>query len=327
MPHAPTPPTRTPAAPAGPTDGAVDPARVLDRPSDPRHTLFEVRWSGGTLTGTAEAGARPALEAYAARHHAALTVLTPHSAPASVAAPAFLRGTPGEAATHVDEALLGDEVEVLERLGAWARVRLRRTDYLGWLPAAQLAPPYTPSHAVSALRAHAYLGPRIQAPIAAALSWGARLTVRSELADGWSHVVLPDGRDAFVRSAALEAGERPTPRPWHELWPEFLRTPYVWGGATPWGTDCSGLVYQLMRMSGRDVPRDSDEQQAHGRWVDAPEPGDVVAFRGHVGVHLGEDRFVHASTGSMRVCVDRLAERPELRERLLGTVRFDGGAA
>lgn len=330
MPHPPTPPTPTPPAAAErtpPADGVLDAAEVLGRPADPRHLLFDVRWSAGALTGTAEAGARAALETYAARHDAPLLVRTPTSTGASIAATELLRSAPAAAAAHVDEALLGDEAEALDRLDGWVRVRLRRTDYLGWLPAAQLAPPYAPTHAVSALRAHAYLGPRIQAPVAAALSWGARLTVVGELADGWSHVVLPDGRDAFVRSAALEAGDRPTPRPWHELWPAFLHTPYVWGGATPWGTDCSGFVYQLMRMSGRDVPRDSDEQQARGRRVDAPEPGDVVAFRGHVGVHLDEDRFVHASTGTMRVCVERLGERPELRERLLGSVRFEGGAA
>jgi len=95
----------------------------------------------------------------------------------------------------------------------------------------------------------------------------------------------------------------------------LLHTPYLWGGRTPHGLDCSGLVQLSLEMAGIDVPRDSDQQleaigePLHDHWRDhAWQRGDVVFFPGHVGIMTGIDHIIHANAHTMDVTVEPLAD-------------------
>jgi cell wall-associated NlpC family hydrolase len=87
----------------------------------------------------------------------------------------------------------------------------------------------------------------------------------------------------------------------------FLGTPYVWGGMTPKGFDCSGYTWYVYRMFGYGIPRTADEQFAAGWPVASPLPGDLVFFQtydygaSHVGIYLGQGRFVSAIAGSVQI--------------------------
>lgn len=142
----------------------------------------------------------------------------------------------------------------------------------------------------------------------------------------WLPVTLPDGRRGWVPSSAVllppEAPQCP-----EEVLALALRlqgTPYRWGGAAPDGVDCSGLVQEVYRMGGHSLPRLADEQFEATRPVEEGDllPGDLVFFTtylpgpSHVGIYLGDGRFLHASS-SQGVTEERL-DRDYFRERFLG---------
>lgn len=109
----------------------------------------------------------------------------------------------------------------------------------------------------------------------------------------------------------------------------YLGTPYVFGGDSPHGFDCSGLVYFAYQQLGIDVPRTAADQYRHARPVrlDRLAPGDLVFFRlernhvGHVGIYAGDSRFIHAPRPGSKVTYDRL-DSPFWRRRFVGAGGF-----
>lgn len=300
----------------------VDPALLLSG-YDARHHHLELRRAGRDLAGAVDAWAVDAVRAWAVREglHARLEAVVPR--PAVVARAGRLRAGPTHAAAAVSEVRLGEAVEVVAEEGAWRKVRTGPDRYLGWTPVERLATSAPePTHAVTMVRSHVYAAPRVQGEALARLAWGDRLRLRAE-GDGFHEVLLPDGRQGFVPAPALTPITDVPARPPLETWRAFLGTPYLWGGGSAWGVDCSGLVQLLFRMAGREVPRDADEQHAAGRAVETPEPGDVVCLQGHVGLYLGDDRMAHASGRAMQVVDTPALTSAEDEARFLGWVRFE----
>jgi hypothetical protein len=123
----------------------------------------------------------------------------------------------------------------------------------------------------------------------------------------WARVVTVYEYPGWVRREALEGGDP------IEHARTYLGTPYVWGGMTEHGIDCSGLVHMAFRRSGRVVPRDADQQEEAGEAVEEPRRGDLVTYgdaarADHVAFWLGDGRILHA-TG--REGVDAVVEEPE----------------
>ncbi|WP_034384129.1 C40 family peptidase [Deinococcus sp. YIM 77859] len=232
-----------------------------------------------------------------------------------------LRAAPDGAAAQVTEALPGEALEVItERPDGWAWVRTEHDRYLGWARSAALVLKGAPAGEVlrvTALRAHAFAGPQVSRPILAELCAGAVLTRApgdevTEAGRRWLPVRLPDETEAWVQAVIF------SPAPVHDLGAcalRFLETPYVWGGRSAWGLDCSGLTQLVYGMAGRALARDADQQQAQLAPVTEPRRGDLAFFPGHVGVMLSERQMVHANATQMRVTVETLGEG-EYGERL-----------
>jgi len=140
-----------------------------------------------------------------------------------------------------------------------------------------------------------------------------------ESRNGWARVTTSDGYPGWVREDAL-CGDDPL-----SLAHSFLGAPYEWGGLTAAGIDCSGLVHVAYRLAGRQVPRDSWQQEEAGTPVEAPEPGDLVTYGGdradHIAFWLGDGRILHA-TGRESLGVAEEAEPAELRARRRRTIRL-----
>src|SRR6056297_137712 len=315
------------------TDGFIDRAfaapvvRVDHAPIvpeyDARHDQLELRAAGRVLAGSVDAAHLETVRAWA---HAegldadAVRAVVPELAAATRAR--LLRGAPVPSAEAVTEVRLGAPVEVVAREGGWRKVRTGPDRYLGWIHEDALAPQGPEAtHLVTQLRSHAYAAPRVQGEVLAELAWGDRVRVRSD-EGAFAEVALPDGRTAFVPAPALTAWHDVRPGDPLDAWRGFLGAPYLWGGGSAWGLDCSGLVQLLFRMAGVEVPRDGDEQWDAGREVERPEPGDVVCMRGHVGLYLGDGRMAHASGRAMRVVDTPVIDGPKDEERFLGYVRF-----
>jgi cell wall-associated NlpC family hydrolase len=136
------------------------------------------------------------------------------------------------------------------------------------------------------------------------------------------------GNTQYARSTPSTPAHGTTTHPAATIASRMLGTPYRFGGATPNGFDCSGLVYYAYHRAGYKVPRTSQQQYRDSLPVKKSHirEGDLLFFRiagkvSHVGVYLGENRFIHAPSSGKRVSIASLDE-PYWRQRLTKTGRF-----
>jgi cell wall-associated NlpC family hydrolase len=226
-----------------------------------------------------------------------------------VAASAPLRRSPRAGAPLETEALHGESVTIYDDQGGWGWAQLERDQYVGYLPAASLGARTEPTHRVAALRTHAYPGPAIKLPPRMALSLGARLTIVGHEGD---FAVSEDGLYVWSRCLAELGTREPDAVAVAKL---FLDTPYLWGGRTSEGIDCSGLVQTALTAAGVASPRDSDMQEAvlgEPVAIDDPEAPlarcDLVFWKGHVGIMRDPVTLLHANGWHMKTVSEPLAE-------------------
>jgi cell wall-associated NlpC family hydrolase len=234
-----------------------------------------------------------------------------------VTASAPLRGGPDPNEPLETEALFGETVTVYDEAEGWAWAQLERDLYVGYLPLAALGAPAEPTHRVAALRTHAYPGPAIKLPPRMALSLGAQLTVVGRDGD---FAVSEDGLYVWSRCLTELSAREPDYVAVAEL---FLGTPYLWGGRTSEGIDCSGLVQTALTAAGVASPRDSDMMEAGlGKPIAIDDPsaqlarGDLVFWKGHVGIMRDPVTLLHANGWHMKTVSEPLLEA---RSRILAS--------
>ena len=251
-----------------------------------------------------------------------------------IAATAPLRHAPAPDAPLDTETLHGEEATIYEAdAEGWCWGQLKGDGYVGYLPAAALAPGATgATHRVIALRTFVFPAPDIKTPPIAALPFASRVKiVREEKSFG----VADDG--GFIPLCHLA--------PLATLAPDFVATarrfigaPYLWGGRSDWGLDCSGFVQAVHGARGVVLPRDSDQQFGSGRAVPVTadgagyHSGDLLFFTeqgggrvSHVAMWVGAGRIAHATlTRGGLVTEDLFADVPRLRrmrDHLVGVRR------
>jgi cell wall-associated NlpC family hydrolase len=236
---------------------------------------------------------------------------------------ADVRREPSGASELVTQALLDTPVTILEQQAGWLRCRL--PDYEGWIEAANLAAPTDiaawqsdPLVVVTVPIGRVHQEPTSRTTLVTHVFLSTVLRKTSGN-DGWHQVLLPDGRRGWLPKGQAEE------HPAGGLFPRgdvaavmatarrLMDVPYLWGGLTPLGFDCSGFVQIVYRYNGYVIPRDADQQFAAdiGQRVKRHEllPGDLVFFGeagdiGHVGLYLGGGEYIHCNGRDMRVAVN-----------------------
>ena len=221
-----------------------------------------------------------------------------------------LRESAAPDAMLATQALKGERVTVYDHNGeglAWGQ--LGSDGYVGWIPdAALVRPSAAPTHKVTALRTFAFPGPSIKLTPAETLPMGALVTIARE--DGVFAVTAEGHYLPRGHVAGLDAMERD----FVTVAERFVGTPYLWGGKSSFGIDCSGLVQVALTASGTGCPRDSDMQRdGLGRALSAAEMtklqrGDLIFWKGHVAIVRDADTIVHANAHHMATVVENTRE-------------------
>ncbi len=195
---------------------------------------------------------------------------------------------------------LGEAFCVIDREQGHAFGFAEKDGYCGWLTDAALADPFAPTHWIATPGTHLYDGPKVQHRALMALSLGARVQVTGD-AGGWAQTPL-----GFVPMAHL------LPIRQHHKDPVrvaegFLHVPYLWGGNSRAGIDCSGLVQLCHLACGIEALGDADLQQAMGTAIGDNTPlrrGDLLFWSGHVAIVVDDTRLIHANGHTMSVAYE-----------------------
>lgn len=227
---------------------------------------------------------------------------------------ADLRNAPRADAGLNSQLLRGDEVTVFEDLDGWLWLQARRDGYVGYVAASAVGDlGLAPTHRVSVPRTFLYPDPDMKLPRAGELSLGVELAIVAEAETrGTRYALLPSGEAVVARHIVPIAGKSPD---YVAIAESLIGTPYLWGGSSAFGIDCSGLVQLSMRMAGRDVLRDSDMQAASigqpvkpGADFSALRRGDLVFWKGHVAIMTDARNMVHANGHTMDVAREGLTD-------------------
>jgi cell wall-associated NlpC family hydrolase len=216
--------------------------------------------------------------------------------------PAYVRAEGSESARPTSELLPGEAFAALEISGGWAWGYCRADHYVGYVEAIALVNPIAATHVVAALVAPILPQPDVHASALAALPMGSRL--RGEERSGF--LATESGFVPFTHVREVGAIEQ-DPAAVAE---RFLDAPYLLGGRTLHGIDCSGLVQLALGLCGVEAPRDSDQQRALGTELSGEtrlERNDLVFFEGHVGLMFDDERLIHATGHHGKVLIEPLA--------------------
>ncbi|HOY76834.1 MAG TPA: NlpC/P60 family protein [Hyphomonadaceae bacterium] len=254
--------------------------------------------------------------------------LTSGEAMRVAAGSAALRKIPDGSAEQVNQALFGEPVRVLEREtdkdgSEWAYVQLGIDRYVGWMRMASLGPAgEEPTHRVRVLRSFIYERADMKSRPSRAVSMNARMALGETVGNfveirgsGWifaRHIApLDDPETDFVDVAQ-----------------RFVGSPYLWGGRESAGIDCSGVVQVALQATGVYPLRDSDmqEQTLGLEFKPAPdfsdmERGDLVFWRGHVGIMCSPTMLLHSSARDMHCEIEPLGQAVDRIRPIAGDVR------
>ncbi len=228
-----------------------------------------------------------------------------------IAARVPVRSAPKFRAPLMTEALHGETITVYDSRDGWVWGQLQRDGYVGYMPADHLsANVFKPTHAVRVRATHVYPAPDIKTPPLDMLTFGARVT-----ADGREGRFFSLSRGGYVFAEHF-VGAPDKLKDYVRAAERLVGTPYLWGGKTSLGLDCSALVQLSLHAAGIECPRDTDMQEGEagepvegifeddGALRGGLERGDLIFWKGHVAIAQSGDWIVHASGHQMETVME-----------------------
>ncbi len=218
-----------------------------------------------------------------------------------------MREQPTDQSKVVSQAIFSEQINVIEILNEWSLISTP-DKYQGWIRSHTYVKmeSSTHTHKISRLAAHLYgvkdteFGPLLTLPYGSTLK-------AEQIDERWLKVFLHEGQEAYIQCGDVETNQQTLAQK-EELVLfsyRFLGLPYTWGGRSSFGYDCSGFVQMLYNQIGIHLPRDAYQQATDSRFctieIESLEPGDLIFFGNgeqaikHVGLAIGEGRFIHAT--------------------------------
>lgn len=199
--------------------------------------------------------------------------------------------------------VMGEQFDVLERHQGWAFGRAAKDGYVGYVAEGDLGFPFAPTHLISVRATHLYPTDDFKSEARDSLSFGSRICVVDERRKFFE---TDTGR--FVPKAHVRLIDRPFSDP-VTVAQLFFGTPYLWGGNSSFGVDCSGLVQAGLLACAIPCPGDSDQQMALGQGVDnAYARGDLLFWKGHIALCVDDETLIHANAHHMAVAYESITK-------------------
>ncbi len=228
-----------------------------------------------------------------------------------VVAVAELRSEPHFNSGVDTQLLFGEGVTVYDMKNGWAWVKSDVDSYVGYVPDRFLDDAGEPStHWITAPRTFIYPEPELKTAPIGGLSMGSRISVIEEVEKRGTHYFILEDERAVIANHCQPLGESETDD-YVNIAARFVETPYLWGGRSGFGIDCSGLVQLSLMMAGRSAPRDSDMQaESLGDEIrpEALRRGDLIFWKGHVGILEDSGMLIHANGNTMSVARENLKD-------------------
>ena len=226
-----------------------------------------------------------------------------------VAPVAALYKIPDALSERQSECLFGEDVKVFEEKNGFCWVQAQQDGYVGYIEQSKIGSIGNhPTHRVNVPRTFQYRDADLRSPMISPLSMGSRISVVGEAETRDTHYARLDNGSFVVFNHITPVST--VEDDYVTIAESFIHTPYLWGGKSGLGIDCSGLVQLAMMMTGRMVLRDTDMQQATIGKDIAPEDGlqrgDLVFWKGHVAIMVDSGTLIHANGASMDVRKENL---------------------
>ncbi|HEX2761792.1 MAG TPA: NlpC/P60 family protein [Rhizomicrobium sp.] len=230
---------------------------------------------------------------------------------------ASLRVRPSDDAAQDSELLHGELFTVYDRGNGWVWGQAANDLYVGYVKERALVAPFAVGERVSALLAPVFSAADLKTPVRDLLPLNAAVPVLGRDGD---YARIGEGAWLHTRHLASE-----TEKDFVAIAQRFLGAPYVWGGKTVAGLDCSGLIQTALQAVGKAAPRDTDmmERSLGERALATGEPlcrGDLIFWKGHMGVMLDAENLLHANAFHMQVAIEPLQDAIARIDKLAGPV-------
>ena len=211
----------------------------------------------------------------------------------------------------VSQALYGEEFYVLKKHNEWTFIKLKDDNYKGWVLNCKYNQNFKNTHIVNTPNTWIYVSPDIKSNVILKLFAGSKIKIL-KCDKTWSKIEIFDEKFFCGYIPTKHIMKINKKLNWLKIIKQFENAPYLWGGKTVNGIDCSGLLQLSMKFTGSNIPRDTKDQKTYFQNFILKSKhnnynrGDIIFWKGHVAIILKKTQLIHANAFHMSVKVEKI---------------------